>query len=64
MEYEKKRADRISEGNFDFAKWYGLYFDVENGRITMIDFGDLRAVQCGHEVTFLYGGANHQAVLF
>ena len=46
--YEKKRADRISEGNFDFAKWYGLYFDVENGRITMIDFGDLRAVQCGH----------------
>ena len=48
VEYEKKRADRISEGNFDFAKWYGLYFDVENGRITMIDFGDLRAVQCGH----------------
>lgn len=49
VEYEKKRADRIREqGNFDFAKWYGLYFDVENGRITMIDFGDLRAVQCGH----------------
>ena len=48
VEYEKKRADRISEGNFDFAKWYGLYFYVENGRITMIDFGDLRAVQLGH----------------
>ena len=48
-EYEQKRADSIREqGNFDFAKWYGLYFDVENGRITMIDFGDLRAVQCGH----------------
>ena len=28
VEYEKKRADRISEGNFDFAKWYGLYFTV------------------------------------
>ena len=47
VEYEKKRADRISEGNFDFAKWYGLYFDVENGRITMIDFGDLVALQQG-----------------
>ena len=47
VEYEKKRADRISEGNFDFAKWYGLYFDVENGRITMIDFGDLMAIQVG-----------------
>ena len=48
VEYEKKRADRISEGNFDFAKWYGLYFYVENGRITMIDFGDLVALQQGH----------------
>ncbi len=47
VEYEKKRADRISEGNFDFAKWYGLYFTVENGRITMIDFGDLMAIQVG-----------------
>lgn len=47
VEYEKKRADRISEGNFDFAKWYGLYFTVENGRITMIDFGDLVAIQVG-----------------
>lgn len=47
VEYEKKRADRISEGNFDFAKWYGLYFTVENGRITMIDFGDLMAIRVG-----------------
>lgn len=47
VEYAKKRADRISEGNFDFAKWYGLYFTVENGRITMIDFGDLMAIQVG-----------------
>lgn len=47
VEYEKKRADRISEGNFDFAKWYGLYFTVENGRIAMIDFGDLMAIQVG-----------------
>lgn len=47
VEYGKKRADRISEGNFDFAKWYGLYFTVENGRITMIDFGDLMAIQVG-----------------
>lgn len=47
VEYEKKRADRISEGNFDFAKWYGLYFTVENGRITMIDFGDIMAIQVG-----------------
>ena len=47
VEYEKKRADRISEGNFDFAKWYGLYFTVENGRISMIDFGDLMAIQVG-----------------
>lgn len=48
VEYEKKRADSIREqGNFDFAKWYGLYFTVENGRITMIDFGDLMAIQVG-----------------
>ena len=49
VEYEQKRADSIREqGNFDLAKWYGLYFTVENGRITMIDFGELRAMQCGH----------------
>ena len=48
VEYEKKRADRISEGNFDFAKWYGLYFTVENGQITQIHFGDLAAIQQGH----------------
>ena len=47
-EYEKKRFDSIREqGNFDRAKWYELYFTVENGRITMIDFGDLRAIQQG-----------------
>ena len=47
-EYEKKRFDSIREqGNFDLAKWYGLYFTVENGRITMIDFGDLGAIQQG-----------------
>lgn len=48
-EYAQKRADSIREqGNFDLAKWYGLYFDVENGRITQIDFGDLAAIQQGH----------------
>ena len=48
VEYEKKRFDSIREqGNFDLAKWYGLYFTVENGRITMIDFGDLVALQQG-----------------
>ena len=48
-EYGQKRADSIREqGNFDLAKWYGLYFDVENGRITQIDFGDLAAIQQGH----------------
>ena len=48
VEYEKKRFDSIREqGNFDLAKWYGLYFTVENGRITMIDFGDLGAIQQG-----------------
>ena len=48
VEYEKKRFDSIREqGNFDLAKWYGLYFTVENGRITMIDFGDLMAIQVG-----------------
>ena len=48
VEYEKKRFDSIREqGNFDLAKWYGLYFTVENGRITMIDFGDLVAIQQG-----------------
>ena len=48
-EYEQKRADSIREqGNFDLAKWYGLYFDVENGQITRIIFGDLVALQQGH----------------
>ena len=48
-EYEKKRADSIREqGSFDLTKWYGLYFDVENGQITQIDFGDLAAIQQGH----------------
>ena len=48
-EYEKKFAASISErGSFDFTKWYGLYFDVENGQITQIDFGDLAAIQQGH----------------
>ena len=48
-EYEQKRADSIREqGNFDLAKWYGLYFTVENGRITRIIFGDLVALQQGH----------------
>lgn len=47
-EYEQKRADSIREQeDFDLAKWYGLYFTVENGRITMIDFGDLMAIQVG-----------------
>ena len=47
-EYEKKRFDSFSEqGSFDLTKWYGLYFDVENGRITQIDFGDLGAIQQG-----------------
>ena len=45
-EYEKKYAASISErGSFDFTKWYGLYFDVENGQITKIHFGDLRAME-------------------
>ena len=48
VEYEKKRFDSIREqGSFDLAKWYELYFTVENGRITMIDFGDLWAIQQG-----------------
>ena len=48
VEYEKKRFDSIREqGNFDLAKWYGLYFTVENGQITEIDFGDLVAIQQG-----------------
>ncbi len=48
-EYKKKRADSIREQvSFDFTKWYGLYFDVENGQITEIDFGDLRAIRQGH----------------
>lgn len=48
-EYEKKRADSIREqGSFDLTKWYGLYFDVENGQITQIDFGDLAAIQQWH----------------
>ena len=47
-EYEKKRFDSIREqGSFDFTKWYGLYFDVENGQITEIHFGDLGAIQQG-----------------
>lgn len=47
-EYEQKRADSIREQeDFDLAKWYALYFTVENGRITMIDFGDLMAIQVG-----------------
>ena len=47
-EYNKKYAASISErGSFDLTKWYGLYFDVENGRITQIDFGDLGAIQQG-----------------
>lgn len=49
VEYEKKRADSIREhGNFDLAKWYALDFDVENGQITRIIFGDLVALQLGH----------------
>lgn len=49
VEYEKKRADSIREhGNFDLAKWYALDFDVENGQITRIIFGDLVALQQGH----------------
>lgn len=48
-EYKQKRADSIREqGNFDLAKWYELYFDVENGQITRIIFGDLVALQQGH----------------
>ncbi|WP_418596214.1 zinc-ribbon domain-containing protein [Hominenteromicrobium sp.] len=48
-EYEQKRADSIREqGNFDLAKWYALDFTVENGQITRIIFGDLRAKQLGH----------------
>lgn len=48
-EYEKKCADSIREqGNFALAKWYTLYFTVENGQITRIDFGDLVALQQGH----------------
>ena len=47
-EYNKKYAASISErGSFDLTKWYGLYFDVENGQITQIAFGDLRAVEQG-----------------
>ena len=47
-EYNKKYAASISErGSFDYIKWYGLYFDVENGQITKIAFGDLRAMQQG-----------------
>ena len=45
-EYEQKRADSIREqGNFDLAKWYALFFTVENGQITEIAFGDLIAIQ-------------------
>lgn len=48
-EYKKKYAASFSErGSFDFTKWYGLYFGVENGQITRIDFGDLAAIQQGH----------------
>ena len=48
-EYEMKRHDSIREqGSFDLTKWYGLYFDVENGQITLIDFEDLAAIQQGH----------------
>lgn len=48
-EYEKKRAASIREQeSFDLTKWYALYFDVENGQITQIDFGDLVAIQQGH----------------
>ena len=48
VEYEQKRADSIREqGNFDLAKWYALDFTVENGQITQIIFGDLRAKQLG-----------------
>lgn len=47
-EYKKKYAASFSErGSFDFTKWYGLYFDVENGQITQIAFGDLRAMEQG-----------------
>ena len=47
-EYEKKRFDSIREQvSFDFTKWYGLYFDVENGQITEIYFADLVAMQQG-----------------
>ena len=47
-EYEQKRADSIREqGNFDLAKWYALFFTVENGQITEIAFGDLIAIQMG-----------------
>ena len=48
-EYEKKRFDSNREQvSFDFTKWYELYFGVENGQITRIDFGDLAAIQQGH----------------
>ena len=48
-EYKKKYADSIREQvSFDFTKWYELYFGVENGQITRIDFGDLAAIQQGH----------------
>ena len=47
-EYKKKRFDSIREQvSFDFTKWYELYFGVENGQITRIDFGDLAAIQQG-----------------
>lgn len=48
VEFQKKRADGIREqGIFDLAKWYALFFTVENGQITRIDFGDLIATQSG-----------------
>lgn len=48
-EYEKKRLDSISErGSFDLTKWYALYFYVENGQITQIEFCDLAAILQGH----------------
>ena len=48
MEYEKKRIASIREQvDFDLAKWYAISFNVEDGQITLIDFGDLAAVQQG-----------------
>lgn len=47
-EYKKKYAASISErGSFDLTKWYAISFNVEDGQITLIDFGDLAAVQQG-----------------